>query len=88
MKEWKSSGLSRKQYCVQHDLNKNTFDSWARNENFEDSKKFVPVEVEGVKESVIANYFLINSDNLEIKLPANTEENLVCKIIREIAKCI
>jgi hypothetical protein len=81
--EWKSSGLEKKEFCLQKELNYQTFVSWfyLRAKKSKANKGFIPVQVEEVSSGRFAEIQLSNSRKIIFHQPVSVE------IFQAILKC-
>lgn len=75
---WKTSGMSRKQYCVEHGLNPHTMTYWcAKARHGKLAGGFVPLEV-GASDGVEVHY----PNGVRLVLPAGTSMAQVAAYVR------
>lgn len=70
---WQQSGLSKREYCKEHEINFMTFYSWFKKPRLENSKhaeqKFIPVEVTAIGTPATAAFATLTfSNHLTVEL--------------------
>jgi hypothetical protein len=81
--EWKNSGLGKKQFCIQKELNYQTFVSWFyfRKKGIRTKKGFIPVQVQTSPTGVFAEIQLSTSRKIIFHQPVGLE------ILQAVLKC-
>jgi transposase-like protein len=77
--DFERSGLSRQQYCAQHQLSVNTLDNWRRKVK---AAKFVHVEVAGAPVPSAGRLSLVLTNGRRIETETGFDEHELARLIR------
>jgi hypothetical protein len=81
--DWKDSGIGKKEFCIQRQLNYQTFVSWfyLRKKKSKSHKGFIPVQVEATTVGIFAEIQLGTSRKIIFHQPVSLE------VFQAILKC-
>lgn len=81
--EWKSSGIGKKQFCIQKGLKYQTFVSWFyfRKKGIRTNRGFIPVQVQTTASGVFAEIQLSTSRKIIFHQPVGID------ILQAVLKC-
>lgn len=81
--DWQTSGLSKKQFCLQKEINYQTFIGWMiqRRNRSAREKKFIPLEVEPQPKGIFAEIHLSAAKKIILHYPVSAD------FIQVIIKC-
>lgn len=84
LQEWEQSGISKKSFCLQKQINYQTFIGWMvqrRNRKVLSDRKFIPVQIDAESKSVFAEIHLSSSRKVLLHSPVGSD------FIQAILKC-
>lgn len=88
---WKASGLSKPDYCEQHDIHPAILDKWARITGVSRNKKFkavgVAMPVTGRQTLSGAGVEIMVGQSIRIRMTGVSEASLVVDIIKGLHAC-
>jgi len=88
---WKTSGLNKKEYCEQHDINSTCLIQRARIMGVSRDKKFKAVKVAvsgaGIQTASTAGVEIIVGQSIRVRLTGVSEPSFIVGIIRGLHAC-